>query len=271
MKEKNKNYKNKKNKKDNSNSNDNKGRIKSNSSNNNNKIRGKFNKKNSFKNIKNNIFLEADNVIITKKGVFTKNLTPNVKVYDEETKFFDNIEYRFWNPYKSKISAGLMKGLKLNLKKDKVKNVLYLGAASGTTISHLSDILTDSFIFSVEFSRNPFIDLFLLSKKRKNIIPFFEDAFKTHSYFKFIPKIDFLFMDIAQKNQVEILEKNLFFVDKNTQIVLALKAKSIDVTKKNKEIYFEVRKKLEKNFKILQELNLEPYEKDHKIYLLKKL
>ena len=164
-----------------------------------------------------------------------------------------------------------MKGLKLNLKKDKVKNVLYLGAASGTTISHLSDVLSDSFIFSVEFSRNPFIDLFLLSKKRKNIIPIFEDAFKTHCYFKFIPKVDFLFMDIAQKNQVEILEKNLFFVDKNTQIVLALKAKSIDVTKKNKEIYFEVRKKLEKNFKILQELNLEPYEKDHKIYLLKKL
>ncbi len=239
------------------------------------KIRRENTKKNfnrnkkKVKNSSKNIFLSADNVILTKKGIFTKNLTPGFKVYDEETKIFDNTEYRFWNPYKSKIAAALMKGLKLDFKN--FNNILYLGAASGTTISHISDIFGSSNknIFAVEFSREPFIDLFFLSKKRNNIIPFFEDAFKTKNYFKFIPKIDFLFMDIAQKNQVEILKKNIVFLNENSIILLALKAKSISVSKSNKQIYFEVKKSLEETFIILQELNLEPYEKDHKVYLLK--
>ncbi len=230
-------------------------------------------KKDNFriKNKKNTkIFLEADNVIITKKGIYTKNATPGFKVYDEENKFFDNKEYRFWNPFKSKISAALMKGLKLNFKN--FNNILYLGAASGTTVSHISDIIfndKNKKIFAVEFSRETYIDLFFLSKKRNNIIPFFEDAFKTKNYFKYIPKIDFLFMDIAQKNQVEILKKNTVFLNENSIILFALKAKSVDVSKSNKQIYIEVKKSLEETFIILQELNLEPYEKDHKIYLLK--
>ncbi len=229
----------------------------------------KKHKKSSVKIKKDNnkLFFSSENVIVIKKGIFTKNLSPGFKVYDEEIKFFDNVEYRFWNPYKSKISAALMKGLKVDF--NNVKNFLYLGAASGTTVSHISDILVDSKIFAVEFSREPFIDLFFLSKKRHNIIPFFEDAFKIENYFKFIPKIDFLFMDIAQKNQVEILFENSIFLDYNSKILLSLKARSVDVAKKNKQIYFEVRKKLEEKFVVLQELNLEPYEKDHKVYFLK--
>ena len=49
-------------------------------------------------------------------------------------------EYRVWNPFRSKLAAAILGGV------DKIhiapgSKVLYLGAASGTSVSHVSDIV----------------------------------------------------------------------------------------------------------------------------------
>jgi rRNA 2'-O-methyltransferase fibrillarin len=50
------------------------------------------------------------------------------------------LEYRVWNPFRSKIAAAIVGGVD-NLYIKPGSKVLYLGAASGTTVSHVSDIV----------------------------------------------------------------------------------------------------------------------------------
>ncbi len=52
----------------------------------------------------------------------------------------EKIEYRVWNPFRSKLAAAILGGIdQIHIKPG--SKVLYLGAASGTTVSHVSDIV----------------------------------------------------------------------------------------------------------------------------------
>jgi fibrillarin-like rRNA methylase len=50
------------------------------------------------------------------------------------------VEYRVWNPFRSKLAAAIVGGIE-NLWIAPGNKVLYLGAASGTSVSHVSDIV----------------------------------------------------------------------------------------------------------------------------------
>lgn len=55
--------------------------------------------------------------------------------------------------------------------------VLYLGAAAGTTVSHVSDIVGPTgCVYAVEFAHRPGRDLINMAKSRTNVIPIIEDA-----------------------------------------------------------------------------------------------
>ena len=70
----------------------------------------------------------------------TRNLTPGRTYYGEPTFTVDGAEYRSWNPTRSKLAAAVMKGISTMPVKPG-SSVLYLGAASGTTVSHVSDVV----------------------------------------------------------------------------------------------------------------------------------
>ena len=76
----------------------------------------------------------------------TKNLVPGEAVYGEKRISIDGgvegtkVEYRVWNPFRSKLAAGVLNGLD-NIAIAPGKKVLYLGAASGTSVSHVADIV----------------------------------------------------------------------------------------------------------------------------------
>lgn len=276
------NNNNQKSNKNNSYSNDNNHKRNNNSSNNRN---GK-NKKKSYgnKNFRKNNFnknfdrkprsndLESSNYY----GVFTKgrdnltiNLNPGIKVYDEKLIDVDKVEYRSWNPRKSKIGAAIEKGMK-TWPFNKKTSVLYLGVASGTTASHLSDICKEGIIFGVDPAPRVMRELYFVSENRKNIIPLLEDANHPEDYKDKICKVDVIVQDIAQKNQVEILKRNLIFLKKEGYILLSLKAKSIDITKNPVEIYKKVREELKDFCTIIEEIRLDPFERDHNMFVLKK-
>ena len=133
-----------------------------------------------------------------------------------------------------------------------------------------SDIVKEKgVIFAVEFAPRVARDLYLLSKKRKNIFPILADANLPLTYYPFLTKVDLVFQDIAQPNQVDILVKNIYYyLKKGGYFMLAVKSRSIDISKKPKEVYFLVKKHLEEyGLKIIQEIELNPYEKDHIFYL----
>ncbi len=197
----------------------------------------------------------------------TENLTPGKRVYGERIVKKGGKEYRIWDPTRSKLAAALMNGMKVPFGNNWV--VLYLGVASGTTASHLSDIIREGFIFGVDFAPRVLREFVLLSEIRKNLIPVFADANRPEEYRCIVPEVDFLYQDVAQPNQAQILIKNAEMYLKHKGLAfVAVKARSIDVTKKPKEVFKEFKEEIKPHFRIIDERRLEPFEKDHLALLL---
>ncbi|MUN27982.1 fibrillarin-like rRNA/tRNA 2'-O-methyltransferase [Sulfuracidifex metallicus] len=201
----------------------------------------------------------------------TKNMAVGSNVYGERLVKYQGVEYREWNAYRSKLAGAIMKGLKENPVKRGVK-VLYLGAASGTTPSHISDIIEEKGkVYSVEFSARVVRELILVAQKRPNMFPILADARFPQNYRSLVEDADVLYVDIAQPNQTDIAIYNAeFFLKHGGYMLLAIKARSIDVTKDPKEIYKSELEKIEKaGFVADQVINLDPYDKDHSMFIAK--
>ncbi len=206
--------------------------------------------------------------VFKKNGrLYTINLCKGVKVYGESLKTIDGVEYRSWNPYRSKLAAAIIKGIKIeNLNKN--SKVLYLGAATGTTVSHISDIVSE--IYAAEYSAFAMKKLLELAKKRSNIIPILADANHPERYITIVPKVDFLYQDISQRNQVDIFIENAsIYLKSDGRGLLMVKTRSIDVALPPEKIVVEVEKQIkEHDFNVLQRKYLKPYEKDHAAILV---
>lgn len=203
----------------------------------------------------------------------TKNLTPNRKVYGEKLIKYKGVEYRVWDPFRSKLAAAILKGLK-NVPIKPSHKVLYLGAASGTTASHVSDIIGEKGrVYCVEFAPRPIRELVNnVCTFRLNVSPILEDARFPEKYAVFVNgKVDDVYCDIAQPEQAKVLADNAdLFLKKSGWIMLSVKAQSIDVTKEPSEIYRrEVRVLEKRGFRIEEFVYLEPYDKAHAMIVAK--
>lgn len=206
-----------------------------------------------------------------RKLLLTKNLVPGKTVYDEKLFKDDGVEYREWNPQKSKLAATILKGTpNMGIRASDV--ILYLGSSTGTTVSHVSDIVgKDGFIFALDLAPRVMRELVFVCEQRKNIAPILADANKPGEYVDKVCQADVLYQDIAQKNQVDIFLKNIdLFLKKGGYALLAVKARSIDVTKNPKQIFRQVKEQLEKQITIIDYRELEPFQKDHCMFICKK-
>jgi fibrillarin-like pre-rRNA processing protein len=196
------------------------------------------------------------------ESIFTEAASTE-SVYGENFIGKDGEKFRQWEPSRSKAGAAVKKGVDLGLEKD--SEVLYLGAASGTTVSHFSDILDDGFIFAVEYSDTVIRDLVEVAESRENIAPILGNARNPEEYEDLVQgKVDVVFQDISQKDQAEILSKNTDkYLEQGGIALIAVKAQSISSTRDPEEIFREVKDKLSEKFSILEETTLEPYETDH--------
>jgi fibrillarin-like pre-rRNA processing protein len=210
---------------------------------------------------------------VWKKGgrILTENLTPGLKVYGEELIKEKKVEYRAWNPYRSKPAAAIMRSLK-NFPLKKGMKILYLGIASGTTASHFSDMIgSEGVIYGVEISERSIRDLNHVAERRGNIIPILANARRPEDY-SWVEHVDFVFQDVATDDQSEILIRNCErFLKPGGFAMLSIKARSIDVTRPPGEIYRKELEKLKKHFQIIERLELDPYEKDHMLVVMRKL
>jgi fibrillarin-like pre-rRNA processing protein len=215
------------------------------------------------------IFNELSNGIYNFKGnLATINLNPTKKVYNEKLVDYEDKEFRLWDARRSKLAAAILNGLEGFQLSEKSK-ILYLGASAGTTPSHLSDIVYNGYIYCIEFSARMMRELLYLSRERENLIPILDDASKPHHYRPLISEVDHVYCDVAQPNQTEIFMSNMrMYLKEDSQGIIMLKARSIDVTQNPKKIFRQEESKLKQSgFKILEKINLEPYEKDHRALL----
>ena len=203
------------------------------------------------------------------KKLATENLVPGNQVYNEKLVKIKGIEYRTWDPFRSKLAASIYNGLDdfpFKIKSD----VLYLGVSTGTTASHISDIIGNTgTVFGVEHASRVARDfLDRVASHRNNIVPIIQDARKPNEYFSVSKKVDIVYVDIAQPDQTNIAIENCkMFLKNNGYLFLVIKSRSIDVTKDPKRIFEGEIKKLEGSFQIKQVINLAPYDKDHAIVI----
>ncbi|WP_295721771.1 fibrillarin-like rRNA/tRNA 2'-O-methyltransferase [uncultured Methanobrevibacter sp.] len=205
--------------------------------------------------------------------IATINSIPSKRVYGERliTDEKTEMEYRLWNPNRSKLASALLNGLsEINLKKD--SKVLYLGASTGTTVSHISDIVENGIIYAVEFSPVSMRKLSRLSQTRNNIVALLNDATKPKEYLNIIEKVDLVYCDVAQASQTKLFIDNMnIFLKSDGQGVFMIKSRSINVNIKPKTVFKEQEKILKANgYKIIEKIKLEPYEKDHICFLVER-
>ncbi|MFX0058041.1 MAG: fibrillarin-like rRNA/tRNA 2'-O-methyltransferase [Candidatus Hodarchaeota archaeon] len=207
-----------------------------------------------------------------KLRLYTKNLTPGKRVYGEKLVLYRGEEYREWDPYRSKLAAVILKNPQFNFFSNNLKT-LYLGASSGTTISHLSDITPDGVIYGVEFAERSIRQLIQNTQTRKNIIPILADANYPSDYAKSIfTSINLIYQDIAQPNQAEIALKNCkYYLKSDGLLILAIKSQSIDSIQKSDKIYAHERKVLENDgYKVIESYSIHQYAANHMVLLVKK-
>ncbi|KAJ8536800.1 hypothetical protein K7X08_035201 [Anisodus acutangulus] len=200
----------------------------------------------------------------------TKNLVPGEAVYNEKRISVQNedgtkIEYRVWNPFRSKLAAAILGGVDDIWIKPGAR-VLYLGAASGTTVSHVSDLVgPNGVVYAVEFSHRSGRDLVNMAKKRTNVIPIIEDARHPAKYRMLVGMVDVIFSDVAQPDQARILALNAsYFLKAGGHFVISIKANCIDSTVPAEAVFAQEVKKLQADqFKPMEQVTLEPFERDH--------
>ncbi|KAJ8005366.1 hypothetical protein DPEC_G00145880 [Dallia pectoralis] len=204
-------------------------------------------------------------------ALVTKNMVIGESVYGEKRMNVEEgetkIEYRAWNPFRSKLAAAILGGVdQIHIKPG--SKVMYLGAASGTTVSHVSDIVgPEGLVYAVEFSHRSGRDLLNVAKKRTNIIPIIEDARHPHKYRMLVGMVDVIFADVAQPDQTRIVALNAHnFLKNGGHFVISIKANCIDSTAAPEAVFAaEVKKMGSENMKPQEQLTLEPYERDHAI------
>ncbi|KAM3422567.1 hypothetical protein BST61_g61 [Cercospora zeina] len=212
----------------------------------------------------------------------TKNLTPGEAVYGEKRISIDTpstttgdaangdaittkTEYRVWNPFRSKLAAGILGGLE-DIHMRPGSKVLYLGAASGTSVSHVADIVGPTgTVFAVEFSHRSGRDLINMATHRTNVIPIVEDARHPLKYRMLVSMVDCIFADVAQPDQARIVGINAHqFLKVGGGVLISIKASCIDSTASPEAVFArEVVKLREERIKPKEQLTLEPFERDH--------
>ncbi|MDE1856043.1 MAG: fibrillarin-like rRNA/tRNA 2'-O-methyltransferase [Candidatus Micrarchaeota archaeon] len=211
-----------------------------------------------------------DNVYRIDKKLATRNTVPGEQVYDEELLEIEGKEYRTWNPYRSKLSAAIINGMKLMAIKPGSK-VLYLGAATGTTPSHVSDIVgRDGAVYCVEFSERNMRELIQVCEKRENMLPILCDARMVESYAEEVGIVDVLYQDVSARDQAEILLRNARQLRDGGIAYVAIKSQSISSSEKPKIVFEEFLKHIQVGFKVLERIEIEPFDKGHLFVVLQK-
>ena len=176
-------------------------------------------------------------------------------VYGEPT----DGEHRRWDPSRSKLGAMIELGMDTGLSGG--ETTLYLGAAAGTTVSHVADFTGPT--YAVEFAARPMQDLLAAADSRPNLVPLLKDARKPSTYAHVVEPGDVLVQDVATRGQARVARLNSQFLRDGGRLLLAIKARSEDVTRAPDDVFEDALEDLRTEYEILDTERLSPYHEDH--------
>jgi fibrillarin-like pre-rRNA processing protein len=201
--------------------------------------------------------IQSNRILIDKSRIYTVTAY-NQSVYGEKIKRSGNAYFREWNPRRSKLAAAILKGFS-SIPIDENSSVIYLGASTGTTVSHVADISYRGRVFAVEFSYDSFIKLYDLARRRNNIFPILEDANMPERYQFFVGNPDVIYQDIAQRNQVQIFNENAKIFPGAKKAMLIIKARAIASNRTDRSIINSAVRQI-KDFRVREIIDLKPYD-----------
>ncbi|KAH9411405.1 fibrillarin [Ordospora pajunii] len=203
--------------------------------------------------------------------LLTKNMVPGVSVYGEKRVVVEcdgeKVEYRMWNAYRSKLAAGIVCGVK-DIHIGPGSKVLYLGASSGTTVSHVSDIVgKEGVVYAVEFSERSGRDLVNMCMKRTNVVPIIEDARHPSRYRMLVPMVDCIFSDVSQPDQTRIVGLNAqYFLKESGGVDVSIKANCVNSAVPAETVFADEVNVLRKcGIRPKEQVTLDPFEKGHAV------
>ncbi len=167
--------------------------------------------------------------------------------------------WRRWDPHRSKLGAMLEHGMETGLSGG--ETVLYLGAAAGTTVSHVADFAGPT--YAIEFAARPARDLLDVAEPRPNLFVLLKDARKPETYAHVVEPVGTVIQDVATRGQAKVALANRRFLDPDGRLLLAIKARSEDVTDEPEAVFETVLGTLEDGYEILETRSLEPFHEDH--------
>jgi len=168
-------------------------------------------------------------------------------------------EWRRWDPHRSKLGAMLALGMDTGL--DAGQTTLYLGAAAGTTVSHVADFGGPT--YAVEFAPRPVRELLAAADSRPNLFPLLKDAREPESYAHVVEPVDAVVQDVATRGQARVASLNRRFLDGDGRLLAAVKARSEDVTADPADVFDDVVTELATSYEVLETERLDPYHEDH--------
>ena len=168
-------------------------------------------------------------------------------------------EWRAWDPARSKLGAMLDAGMGTGLAGG--ETVLYLGAAAGTTASHVADFAGPT--YAVEFAPRPVRDLVAVARDRDRLFPLLKDARRPETYAHVVEPVDVIVQDVATRGQAAVALENRQFLKDGGRLLLAVKARSEDVTRDPEAVFEAVTAELAEGYKLLARRRLDPRHEDH--------
>lgn len=196
----------------------------------------------------------------------TRNLVPGISVYRERLVAYGGAEYRLWDPFRSKLAAAILNGMR-SFPFSEGSRVLYLGASTGTTASHVSDIVgPEGVVFGVEHASRVARDfLDRVASRRSNIVPVMSDARQPGAYASVFGKADVAYSDVAQPDQTGIAMSNCrAHLRAGGDLLMVVKTRSIDVVRQPASVIDEEIGRLRAGgFDVAESIGLSPYDKDH--------
>jgi fibrillarin-like pre-rRNA processing protein len=168
--------------------------------------------------------------------------------------------WRLWDAGRSKLGAMLVRGMDVGLAGG--DRVLYLGAANGTTASHVADFAGPT--YAVEFAPRPARDLLDVAEGRDRLFPLLKDARAPETYAHVVEAdLDAVVQDVATRDQAEVALRNRRFLADDGRLVLALKARSEDVTVDPEAVFEGALDDLRGGYEVLETARLDPHHDAH--------
>jgi len=168
--------------------------------------------------------------------------------------------WRCWDAGRSKLAAMVESGMDVGLAGG--ETVLYLGAASGTTVSHVADFAGPT--YAVEFAPRPVRDLVGVAEDRRNLFPLLKDARKPETYSHVVEaEVDVVVQDVATRGQARVATDNARFLREDGRLLAAIKARSEDVTRDPEDVFGDALADLRESYEVLETARLEPSHDDH--------